>query len=97
MALNRYASDNLVDQGRLLGTNGAILRIRNAVKLGQITVRTRVIQQGERLDTLAGELYGDGRLWWILAAASNIGWWLQVPSGTRITIPTDLSQIEALV
>jgi nucleoid-associated protein YgaU len=50
----------------------------------------------ERLDTIAGVAYGDGRYWWVLAAASNIGWGLQVPPGTIIRIP-DLSQVAALV
>jgi nucleoid-associated protein YgaU len=97
MSLNRYASDNLVKNGSLLSTNSSIQRIRDAIKSGQITTTTHVIKEGDRLDILAGKLYGDGRLWWILAAASGIGWWLQVPPGTRIVVPTDLSVIEGLV
>ena len=49
----------------------------------------------DRLDTLAGSVYGDGRLWWVIAAASGIGWWTQVPSGTLVLIPTDLTEVEA--
>ena len=50
-----------------------------------------------RLDILAGTLYGDGRLWWVLAAASNIGWWPQVPAGTLIRVPADLTEVENLL
>jgi len=32
-------------------------------------------------------------LWWIIAALSNIGWNLQVPPGTKITLPTNIQQV----
>jgi len=51
-----------------------------------------VLNEGERLDTIAGRVYGNARLWWIIAAASGIGWPLQVPPGTQLLIPTDLKQ-----
>ena len=53
-------------------------------------------KEGERLDQIAGKFYDDGRYWWVIAAASNIGWWLQVPTGTRLIVPLDLSEIEAI-
>ena len=56
-----------------------------------------IVQEGDRLDAIAGRFYGDGRLWWIVAASSGIGWWLQVPPGTRLLIPTDLNQIESVI
>ena len=55
------------------------------------------ILEKERLDVLAGKIYGDGGYWWIIAAASGIGWSLQVPPGTRLKIPTKLEQILSLV
>jgi hypothetical protein len=57
----------------------------------------RVLQEGERFDIIAGEVYGDGRLWWIIAAASGIGWFLQVPPGTRINVPVSMDQIARLI
>jgi hypothetical protein len=51
-----------------------------------------VLQQNQRLDTIAGDVYGNGKLWWIIAAASNIGWGLQCPAGTILLIP-DLSDV----
>lgn len=97
MSLNRYASDNLINGGKLLGTNGALQRIRDAIATGSVSTTTIVIKESDRLDTIAGRFYGDGRLWWVIAAASGIGWWLQVPPGTRLVVPTDLSSIEGLV
>ena len=46
---------------------------------------------------MAANVYGDSSLWWIIAAASNIGWGLQVPPGTVLKIPTDLGQIVAMM
>lgn len=54
------------------------------------------LKGAERLDTIAGDVYGDGRYWWVIAAASNIGWGLQVPAGTLLTVP-DLAQVLAIV
>jgi hypothetical protein len=55
------------------------------------------MQGEERLDIIAGELYGDASLWWIIAAASGIGWGMQCPPGTVLDIPTKIEQITRLV
>lgn len=97
MSFSRYASDNLVSNGKLLATNQSILRLREAVKSGNIRTSEQILRDGERLDTIAGRAYGDGRLWWIIAAASDIGWWFQVPPGTRIVIPVDINEVRGVV
>lgn len=97
MALNRYASDSTVLGGKILGTNLSLQRIRDAVKSGLISVSVVQIADGDRLDVLAGRVYGDGRLWWVIAAASDIGWWMQVPPGTRVLVPNDLAQVESYI
>lgn len=96
MYINRYASDSLIG-GKILGTNGALQRIRDGIFNGSINTTTIVLSSPDRLDNVAGRFYGDGRLWWVIAAASGIGWWLQVPAGTRIVVPTDINQIRGLV
>lgn len=83
--------------GSHYGTSQASRIIHEAVSRGDIKVDIYVMQEGDRLDTLAGRFYGDGRLWWILAAASGIGWGLQVPPGTRLSVPTDIKRIAELV
>ena len=97
MALTRYKNDRLIQGGRLLQTATAVMRVRQAIKTGNISLQVIVVKEGQRLDKIAGDFYGDGRLWWVIAAASNIGWPMQVPPGTRLHIPTDLGQIEGVI
>jgi len=71
--------------------------IRAGIERGEILTEIRILQQGERLGSIAGQVYGDSRLWWVIAAASDVGWGLQVPPGTRLVVPTDLAQVAELV
>jgi nucleoid-associated protein YgaU len=87
MAISRYANAPVMGFGQYLGTSNVISSIRAAIKSGALPVTTVIVRGRERLDTIAGEVYGDGKLWWVLAAASNIGWGLQVPPGTVISVP----------
>ena len=97
MPFTRYENDTLIKNNKLLSTNQAVSNIRQAVKNGQLDINTLVMSDATRLDIVAGEIYGDGRLWWLLAAASNIGWWPQVPAGTLIRVPTNLAAVEELL
>lgn len=87
MAFSRYARAPILNLGAKYGTSQAVAIIRAAVKDGSLTTTETVVRGAERLDTLAGSIYGDSRYWWVLAAASNVGWGLQVPPGTIIRIP----------
>ena len=49
---------------------------------------------GDRLDLLANTYYGDVTLWWIIAAANNIGkGTLNIKPGTSLRIPQNLDTI----
>lgn len=96
MAFDRYQSTDLIGFGEKLGTSRAHLIVRRAVKAGTVNYTSITLNGFERLDTIAGRYYGDGRYWWIIAAASEIGWALQCPPGTILNIP-NLSQIAQLV
>lgn len=93
MNIPRYR-EGLSDMGGLK-TARSVTRLRAAIKAGRITTFQRALKQGERIDQIAAAQYGDARLWWVIAAASNIGWWMQAPPGTRIVIPTDIAEVEA--
>lgn len=97
MSFSRYRGDQTVRAGSILSTAKAVPRIRKAVKLGEISINLITLKESTRLDHIAGEVYGTGTLWWIIAAASNIGWAMQVPAGTQIVIPTDLGEVMSVV
>lgn len=96
MTISRYSSTPILGLGSQFGTGRAHVIIREAVRAKSVTFQTINLQGFERLDDLAGKFYGEGRYWWIIAAASEIGWGLQVPPGTVINIP-DLEQVTQLL
>ena len=97
MAIGRYAFSHTVRGGTVLATSSASRRIFKGVESGAIAVSTRLLQEGERLENIAAKKYGSSSMWWVIAAASGIGWGLQVPPGTILYIPTDLSKVYSLI
>jgi hypothetical protein len=93
MGVSRYAFLPKTSTGAL-ATSNAGWKIFRAVESGNLSFSTRVIKGFERLDHIASKAYGSSDMWWIIAAASGIGWGLQVPPGTIIRVPK--SQSEAL-
>jgi hypothetical protein len=85
--MRRYARTIPVDFGSRYGTSYAIPIIRENIKNGNIRYQNYVLQGGERLDNIAGQVYLDATLAWVIAAASSIGYILQVPPGTQLKIP----------
>jgi hypothetical protein len=97
MGLRRYNRTPLMSAGRQYATPRTIARLQKGIASGRIACRQHVCTELERLDILAGKRYNDSRLWWVIAAASGIGWALQVPPGTRLLIPIKLSDIARIV
>lgn len=96
MSFSRYKNDSVLRGGKIIGTSEGLIRFRRRLRRGEIPTTAIVLKEGQRLDQLAQKFYGDGRLWWVIAAASGIGWWLQAPPGTRVLIPTDIQQVEEI-
>lgn len=97
MAFSRHTRDEVSFFSGGLKTSRAVALIRKSIFNGSIPITTTVvITERDRLDSLAASVYGDGRYWWVLAAASNVGWGLQVPPGTLINI-IDLRYVENLI
>jgi hypothetical protein len=96
MATSRYAFTPRIDNTRL-STTTLSSKIYQAALNGQISYSDSRLINKQRLDHIAFTTYGDSALWWVIAAASGIGWSLQCPAGTTIRIPTDLNQIFALM
>ena len=97
MAFSRYLRDGVSYDGKGLSAPGGVVAVRDAIKRGDVNIiQTFTTTDADRLDNIAGKLYGDSRYWWVVAAASNIGWGLQVPPGTMINI-VDLRAVERVV
>jgi len=97
MAFSRYRRDKLQNDGKGFAVARGVENLRRAIKSGRIVItQTFTTTDADRLDTIAGDIYGDARYWWVVAAASDVGWGLQVPPGTIINI-VDLRAVEGLV
>lgn len=72
-------------------------RIRRSVLQGQVQFKVHILDVGERLDILSHLQYGSPEYWWIIAAASGIGWSLQVPPGTMLNIPISINEVIGLL
>jgi hypothetical protein len=92
MPRSRYSNDPIIIRRTRLATARSFRVVRAGVKSGQIKSYSMTLTGLIRLDQLAGKIYGSGNYWWAIAAASNIGWGLQVPPGTRLLIP-DIEQV----
>ena len=91
MSISRYSITPKINFGFQYGTSNSVSNLRNAISSGLIETKTIFMKEVIRLDVLAGQYYGDAKYYWIIAAASNIGWSLQIPPNTQIVIP-DLNQ-----
>lgn len=93
MGISRYGLGNTLGDGKTVASSSNMSKITAAVEAGNVFCSTYILEEGERLDHVAGNAYGNSSYWWVIAAASNIGWGLQVPPGTLLKIPTDLNKI----
>jgi len=93
MGISRYAFTPRILNRSTLATSSASTRIYNGVLDGSIPFSPSVIKESVRLDHVAANTYGSADLWWVIAAASGIGWGLQLAPGTILRIPKSISQV----
>lgn len=93
--MRRYSDTSRISAGNAKSTSNTVHNIRLGITSGRIRYKTQITQENQRIDAIAGLEYGDAKLWWVIAAASNIGWSLQVPPGVVLRIPNlqDISRI----
>ena len=97
MAIGRYTYISKVVGKNALSTPSSHRKIYNAVISGRLLFKSHTTQGVERLDQVAGKFYGSASYWWIIAAASGIGWGLQIPPGTILRIPVNLAEVIAII
>ena len=95
MGIRRYDRVDYMASGRMMQTPQGVAKIQHNVRNGRIRTKKVRLKEGERLDHIAAQAYGNGKLWWVIAAASGIGWGLQPPPDTRILVPINLADIVA--
>lgn len=94
--MRRYSYTPQFQFGSSLGTSETLYNIRSSVQNNFVPYTQITTVGSTRLDHLAGFYYEDPSMWWVIAAASNIGWGMQVPSGTLVRIP-DLQSISSFL
>jgi len=92
----RYTGASTINGFKQKSSFSQAFEVRNAIRNGSLKFTELTLQEGQRLDVLAGIYYGDSTLWWVLAAASGVGWGLQLPPGTLVRVP-DFKQIQAIL
>lgn len=92
---SRYENANFVDRARKIQSDGSVATVRRLETtiyptFGALHADDTYIlsQDGDRLDNLAKEFYGDEVFWHVIAKANGIGHGsLFVPPGKVIRIP----------
>ena len=86
MAISRYYTLN----GQQYSMSSLIYQ---AVQNNQISYDIKVSSLGDRLDHIAYSQYKNANYWWVIASASGIGWWLQMPANVVLYIPKNINEI----
>lgn len=76
--VNRYSSSEIFNKSKKIEMDGSIKHVRRISSTYYPEFNTEsdvfiISQQGDRLDLLANEYYGDETLWFVIARANNIG------------------------
>jgi hypothetical protein len=97
MALSRYAYTARIKGRTTIATTQITSRIYRAVTTGRMGFSSHILKGGERIEHIAARMYGSSSYWWIIAAASGIGWSLQAPPGTILRVPKRLGEVLTLI
>lgn len=93
MSLSRYAFSKKLGEKKFYTTAKYSYKIHQAAERNLISFDTIQLSEKQRLDHISFTYYKDSSFWWIIAAASGIGWGLQVPPGTLIRVPRDINEV----
>jgi nucleoid-associated protein YgaU len=92
--MNRYSHTYIIKDAKKIESDGTETTVRRRSTtlypsfMRSGTGNTIISQDGDRLDLLAKEFYGDERLWFVIARANNLGKGsLVIPKGIAVIIP----------
>lgn len=92
--MNRYNHTYIIKDAKKIEADGTEKTVRRRSTtlyptfMSSGTGTTIMSQDGDRLDLLAKEFYGDERLWFVIARANNLGKGsLAIPVGIPVIIP----------
>ena len=94
--ISRYEFSKKISS-KYYGTSNVNTIIYNAVENNEIGFKTIFLSEYQRLDQIAGSYYKDSTYWWVIAAASGIGWAMQLPPGTIIRVPNNLEEVLSIL
>lgn len=89
----RYNKSYIVNNAKKIETDGKTKHIRRLSTIfypnfSNIEHTQILSQEGDRLDILAKEYYGDEKLWFVIAKINNLGKGsMDVPAGLVLKIP----------
>ena len=87
--MGRYSGTN-IKKASLLPKQKRIVNVYETTIYPQVTEKNDdlhlIASEGDRLDNIAQEFYGDPHLWWYLAKANHLKD-MNVPAGIKLRIP----------
>ena len=91
--MNRYNNTHSerIDLSRQYKGRKGIIRKFNTTIYKEVKEKNSdiylIAQEGDRLDTLANQIYGSSDLWWFIARVNNLKT-MNIPPGTSLRIST---------
>ena len=89
---SRYENTKVAKSKPTKKRNKSVLKYQTTIydKVPELNTDMHVIStEGDRLDNLATQFYGNPNLWWFLARVNNIST-MNVPAGTKMRIPANV-------
>jgi nucleoid-associated protein YgaU len=62
-------------------------------EFSDIPSKELIIEDGDRLDVIAEQIYGDPNLWKAIAMYNNIGYFFELQPGDKLYLPIEMSKL----
>lgn len=88
--INRFYGRSRVIDGKIFSVPRYI---RENIDFSDIPGKEFLVQEGDRLDIIAEQIYGNPELWREIAVYNNIGYFFDVKPETIIKLPFDINKV----